>query len=73
MELLGCQDGTIGNLAGSPTCSGIWQSVIVPDSFPVQEVDILASGEFFMYGFTIAGVLLITGLIAKSVLNFIKY
>jgi hypothetical protein len=73
MELLACSDGTIGNLLGSPTCSGSWTAVIVPDTFPNQEWSVIQSGEYFGVGLTVAGVLMISALVIRSILNFIKY
>jgi hypothetical protein len=76
MELIGCNGNIISGTSTNGyilECSVPFQSVVVPDNFPDQEIDIVSAGAFFAAGLTLAGVFMIAGSVLRSILNFIKW
>ena len=67
-----CQ-GTVSVLAdGSPTCSGLWMLVQMPEPFNVETLDFAALGRAFATGFIVCTVPIVIGIAARHLLNFLE-
>lgn len=71
MNLLAC-DGEVSVVAGGPQCSGAWLLVHAPEPFDPSQLDTAQIATAFGVGFTLVATVLLIGIGAKAVLDFIK-
>lgn len=56
---------------GVPYCSN-WNFIPVPEQFHIDQLDPVVLGQMFGVGFTLVASVLLIGIGARAVLNFIK-
>lgn len=69
---LACKEENLILDAGVPHCSGGWIVVQQPEQFNIEQLDPVVLGEMFGVGFGLVATVLLIGIGARSVLNFIK-
>ncbi|PKM24725.1 MAG: hypothetical protein CVV09_15160 [Gammaproteobacteria bacterium HGW-Gammaproteobacteria-13] len=71
MNLLAC-DGEVSVVTGAPQCSGAWVLVHAPEPFDPSQLDPAQLAAAFGVGFTLVATVLLIGIGAKAILDFIK-
>lgn len=67
-------DGSVSvDPVGAPLCSGGWVMVQLPEQFDPSQLDPALLAQLFGVGFTLVTTVLLIGIGAKAVLDFIKH
>lgn len=69
---LACTDENMQMQAQVPHCAGGWVVVQQPAQFSIEQLDPAVLGQMFGVGFTLVASVLLIGVGARAVLNFIK-